>query len=282
MISFRAMTTGDIPAGLSLCRSIGWNQLSSDWELFLKLSLEGCRVAVDENNKVVGTVTTVKYEDHFSWIGMVLVEPERQRQGIGMQLLKESLTILKNQETVKLDATPAGREVYKKLGFKEEYPLTRMRCPDVELGRLPDSNAKLILARDVDRIVAFDNSIFGADRKAVLLDLWKRAPQLCSLMEENDEVNAYCLGRLGHNYLHIGPVVSKGITNAKEVASAALSKCRGQAVIVDSLHHSPEWLSWLASMGFSDLRCLTRMYKGTNSWPGLPENQFAILGPEFG
>ena len=40
------MVEGDIPAGLSLCRTAGWNQTKEDWELFLHLSPEGCCVAV--------------------------------------------------------------------------------------------------------------------------------------------------------------------------------------------------------------------------------------------
>jgi Acetyltransferase (GNAT) domain/Acetyltransferase (GNAT) family len=282
MITLRPMTAGDIPAGLSLCRLIGWNQLSRDWELFLKLSPEGCRVAVDEDEKVVGTVTTVCYEDHFSWIGMVLVDPARQQQGIGTQLMQEALKILESQSTVKLDATPAGREVYLKLGFKDEYPLTIMKCPYVAIDRLSDSKARLILENDLETIAAFDYSVFGADRKTILYDLWKRGPELCYWIEENNVVKAYCLGRSGHNYLQVGPIVCSELANAIEVASAALKKCGKQPVIVDALHHTPEWMSWLSSIGFTELRSLTRMYKGTNDWPGLPEHQFAILGPEFG
>lgn len=282
MITLRTMLFKDVAAGLSLCRSIGWNQLSKDWELFLKLSPDGCRVAVDENENVVGTVTTVQYADHFSWIGMVLVDPARQRQGIGMQLLKESLKILNDQGTAKLDATPAGREVYLKLGFKEEYPLTRMRCKHIGTDNLPPSHARPILKSDLEKIAAFDYRVFGADRKAVLYDLWERSPDLSFLIEEKNQLQGYSLGRAGHTYLHIGPIVSNGLKYAIQLASSALLRCGEQPAIVDSLHHTPEWLAWLASIGFFELRSLTRMYKGTNNWPGLPGKQFAILGPEFG
>lgn len=71
MITFRTMKVDDIAAGLSLCRAAGWNQRLQDWELFLTMSPEGCRVALDESGKIVGTVTTVRYENHFSWVGMV-------------------------------------------------------------------------------------------------------------------------------------------------------------------------------------------------------------------
>src|SRR5438309_2293442 len=113
MISYRNMTPGDIPTGLALCRAAGWNQVARDWQLFLRCSPQGCLVAVD-NGRVAGTVATINYQHCFSWIGMVLVDPTCRRQGIGLQLLKEALRILQNAQTIKLDATPAGHEVYLK------------------------------------------------------------------------------------------------------------------------------------------------------------------------
>jgi hypothetical protein len=53
-------------------------------------------------------------------------------------------------------------------------------------------------------------------------------------------------------------------------------------MIVDALHHSREWLEWLQQNGFTEQRPFMRMFIGTNKWPGKPEHQFAILGPEFG
>src|SRR5688572_17186170 len=129
----RAMRDEDIPAGLRLCRAASWNQLAADWELFLAASPDGCRVATNEDGEVVGSAATINYGDSFSWIAMVLVDPSYRRSGIGTRLLMESLKIVGDQ-TARLDATPAGREVYVPLGFREEYPLQRMtrtkRGPD--------------------------------------------------------------------------------------------------------------------------------------------------------
>ena len=282
MITFRTMKVDDIPAGLSLCRSARWNQRLQDWELFLNMSPEGCRVALDESGTVVGTVTTVRYENHFSWIGMVLVDPARQRQGIGMDLLKESLNILKDDATVKLDATPAGREVYLKLNFMDEYPLSRMLCASISLDRLSASDTRPIQQIDLLKLFESDREVFGASRKTVLEWMWKAAPQYAFLIEAKGQIKGYCFGRSGHNYTHIGPIITKDVNNAINLAAAALQNCLGRPVVVDALHHSPEWLAWLSSIGFIEQRSLRRMYRGSNAWPGTPENQFAILGPEFG
>jgi hypothetical protein len=56
----------------------------------------------------------------------------------------------------------------------------------------------------------------------------------------------------------------------------------GQPFSLDAALHDEEWLQWLASVGFIEQRPFYRMYRGANRFPGQPEKQFAILGPEFG
>ena len=280
MITFRTMKPADIDAGLSLCRSAKWNQVSRDWEIFLRLSPDGCRVAV-KDDRIVGTVTTVRYQNSFCWIGMVLVDPANQRQGIGIQLLNKALEILKNDDTVKLDATPAGREVYLKLNFVDEYRISRMNAI-LTMDRIPLSDARPVNKNDLPQMIAFDQPIFGASRSELLEWTWKGAPAYAFIMENESEILGYCLGREGFDYVYIGPVVATELEIAKQLLSAALRNCIGKSVAIDAMHFNKEWIDWLNSIGFAELRPLTRMYRGVNAFPGLPEKQFTILGPEFG
>ena len=274
------MEPKDIDAGLSLCRIAGWNQLARDWEIFLQLSPSNCLVAT-QDEKVVGTVTTLRYQNFFSWIGMVLVDPVYQRQGIGLQLLNEALRILRHEETIKLDATPAGREVYLKLNFVDEYRLSRMVISPPE-EKLKVTAAQAMHKNDLNEVAEFDRNIFGADRRPLLEWLWEGAPQYAFIVKEKNEVQGYGLGRQGHNFNHIGPVIAKNFAIAKDLVSAALNNNIGRSVIVDVLHSDPEWMNWLTSLGFTEQRSLIRMYRGSNRFPGVQEKQFAILGPEFG
>ena len=276
------MVHGDIPAGLYLCRTAGWNQTPEDWELFLELSPEGCRVAVDEQGEVRGTVATVRYEDHFSWIGMVLVDPAMQRQGIGIQLLRESLQILCEENTIKLDATPAGRKIYVQLDFVDEYQLSRMEIKNFSPAGLPPSGARVVEYADLPGLLETDRRVFGADRASVVNSILKRAPQFAFLSEGPDGIKGYCFGRAGHAFTHIGPVIARDVATAKDVVAAALHNSSGSPVVMDVLHHTDEWIQWLTSLGFHEQRPLIRMFRGTNDYPGKPEEQFAILGPEFG
>lgn len=285
MAIYSNMQTQDIAAGLSLCRAAGWNQLARDWEIFLHLSKNDCRLATIEDT-IVGTVTTLRYQHFFSWIGMVLVHPANRGQGIGMQLLHEALHILRNEETIKLDATPAGREIYLKLNFVDEYELTRIKTV-VSAERLINptvlnSTARVMRENDVLRLPELDRKIFGADRLELLEWQFEGAPQYAFLVEEKNNLRGFCMGREGYHFTHIGPVIAQDTGVAKSLIAAALGNCIGRPVILDVLSFNKEWLEWLKALGFTEQRPLTRMYRGSNRFPGIPEKQFAILGPEFG
>src|ERR1035441_4118024 len=112
-VEIRQMAPADVDAGLRLCRARGWNQLEAAWR--------GRLVAVSDE-VVVGTVATLRFEERFSWISMLLVDPAMRGRGIGSALLRDALHLLEDVEPVRLDASPAGRAVYERHGFLDEYP----------------------------------------------------------------------------------------------------------------------------------------------------------------
>lgn len=280
MITFRTMQQTDVAAGLELCRAARWNQLQRDWEIFLQLNPHGCRVAcLDE--RIVGTVATIRYQEKFSWIGMVLVDPAQRRQGIGTQLLQESLRMLAGEATVKLDATPAGRAVYLQLGFLDEYGLSRMEGVVSATLNFP-STARPILPADFPLIQKLDAEIFGADRSAVLQWQFAGAPELAWIVMEGVALKGYCLGRYGFNFLHVGPIVADAPETAQQLIAACLQAQAGQTCILDVPQQQTDLLQWLRAKDFIEQRPFIRMYRGANNFAGQPARQFAILGPEFG
>lgn len=278
MIELRLMTIGDIAAGNALCRSAGWNQTDKDWQIFLELNPQGCFVAVDTSNKVLGTVTTIRYDDRFAWIGMVLVDPSRKREGIGTALLNKAMSVLNDVPCIKLDATPAGREVYLKLGFRDEYTLSRMINTRETPSQTSDEYLSTAGLEDPENVMAVDEKVFGASRKELLNRIYSNLPSH-SFVNASD---AYCFARRGHNYLHIGPIVAPNVKDAIKLVERSVALDFKSPKIIDVPHHSVEWLQWLGSIGFTWQRDFTRMFKGDNLYPGHPHQQFAILGPEFG
>ena len=280
MLNFRPLTTSEIHAGLALCRAAHWNQLRRDWELFLHLNPLSCYAAFDDE-QMIGTVATARYEARFGWIGMMLVAPTHRRQGIGTALMRQAMEILRDVETVRLDATPAGREVYRKLDFIDEYHLHRLEAV-VSGDGLVASTARLLTPADWPAISAMDRRVFGADRRTVLEWLHADAPHYAWVVDGANGLRGYCLGRHGYNFEHLGPVVADDLATAQQLVSACLRDHAGKTFLLDAAPHNAEWLRWLGLLGFTEQRPFIRMYRGSNRYPGLPEHQFAILGPEFG
>jgi GNAT superfamily N-acetyltransferase len=281
-VCFRDMTPADIGAGLALTRAARWNQTERDWGLFLRLSPEGCRVAVVDE-RVVGTVATARYEDRFAWVGMVLVDQAERGQGIGARLMAEALDVLKGMPSIRLDATPAGHAVYKKLDFVDEYRLSRMETVVSSEGlALQHNPARPMTEDDLRAVAVFDRQVFGADRRLTLGWMFEGAPEYAWVIEERGQIVGYTFGRRGFNFESLGPIIAHDQQTARRLVSACLNRQAGKPFIIDASHYETGWRSWLESIGFREQRPFIRMFYRDNPYPGLPPKQFGALGPEFG
>jgi GNAT superfamily N-acetyltransferase len=275
------MVTSDIQAGLRLCRASGWNQLEHDWAAFLDFSPGGCRVA-EKNGKVVGTVTTLRYQERFSWLSMVLVDPAERGAGIGTRLLQEGLRLLKQENCVRLDATPLGRPIYERHGFIEEFPLKRMAVSTGASKPVPLSNRiRPMRESDLTSVFAWDRDVFGADR-SLLLRSWLQLAPGCAFIADGGGVEGYCFGRPGYKYSQIGPIVAKNEMIAGELISECLRRATNDTFAIDAPAISAEWVAQLAALGFVEERPFTRMSRGGNLRASPCASLFAIAGPEFG
>jgi ribosomal protein S18 acetylase RimI-like enzyme len=274
-VELRQMRPADVGDGLRLSRGAGWNQAVSDWRWFLDWNAVGCRVAV-RGEAVVGTVATLRFEKRFGWVSMLLVDPAERGRGIGSALLREALRLLADVETARLDATTAGQAVYEKHGFLPEHPLVRMRRNAAAALDAP-AGVRPMEASDLPRILEFDRAVFGADRRALLYNLYATAPEYAFMAESG----GYSFGRHGFLSEHVGPVVATDEGAARGLVSCCLARNRGRKFSIDA-RCGASWTQWLEGLGFAAERPFLRMYRGRNAWPGMPERQFAITGPEFG
>lgn len=275
--SIRAMTHADIAEGMRLCRACNWNQLEDDWRLFLELEGAGCRIA-EQDGAIAGTAAYLAYGRDFSWIAMMLVDPRVRRGGIGSALLASALDCLRDQDTVRLDATPAGEPLYRRFGFVGEYPLARSALTvDGATFTPTGGTARPMQAAELPEILARDRAVFGADRGALLASFYRRAPDLAWVAGDG-----YCFGRPGYRYSQLGPVIAPDPETARQLVSYCLVAQHGKRFAMDVPRHSPDWIAWLESAGFAIERPFLRMCRGRLPDAGAPERQFAIGGPEFG
>jgi GNAT superfamily N-acetyltransferase len=279
---YREMTVADIPAGLRLCRAARWNQVESDWRVFLEARAGGCRVAERDGN-VVGSVATLPFGGRFSWISMVLVDPVERGAGIGTRLLEEALDLLGDESCARLDATPAGLPLYQRHGFIEEYAISRLTAI-VDGGRFPQPRPGIrpMMSEDLSAVLSLDAVTFGADRAFLLRNLFERDRRYAWVAVERTEIAGYMFGRQGFVFDHLGPVIARDTEIARQLISASLIAAHGAKVGIDVPRPDSSWTAWLEQLGFVEERSLLRMFRGENRYPGRVSDVYAIAGPEFG
>jgi GNAT superfamily N-acetyltransferase len=281
----RAMTDLDVPAGLGLSRCAGWNQTAADWYRFLNASPGGCFVA-EIDARVCGTATTISYQDRFAWIGMVLVDPEFQKRGIGTQLLKKAVEYLDQRgiPTLKLDATPQGQPLYAKLGFVPEFHIERwiLRRPPRNVTGITKSSLLHPTGDQLALILAMDQEVFGADRGFLLRSLHGEAQDFTMYIFDQRTPKGYAFGRRGAFADHLGPWMAQCRAAAEKLLHEFLRRSTRETLLVDCVTPNPFAIDLLRACGFGPARILTRMYRGPNAHPGNPGSLCAITGPEFG
>jgi hypothetical protein len=181
----------------------------------------------------VDTVTTLRYEDRISWIAMLLVDPAFRRMGVGTRLTRQAIASLAACQTIKLDATPAGKKLYQRLGFHQEYGLNRMAIarlpsfPDLP-GNAESPGVRPTIDAAFPPVTELDRPVFGADRTPVLKALAARSPGTARQWIDHGRVCGFCLGRPGTCYHQIGPVIAETCAGAIALCRAA-TKALGRA-----------------------------------------------------
>jgi len=87
MPGFAPLSERDLPRAASLSALVGWNQTAADWALFLR---HGAVRALEDGDAaaLAATAATLPYGREVAWISMVLVRPDRRRQGLATALMR--------------------------------------------------------------------------------------------------------------------------------------------------------------------------------------------------
>ena len=282
LVRIRQMRKKDIEEAICLSMAEGWNQTEKDWKLLLEGPDNVC-LAAEYENTLAGTATALCHSGKIAWIGMVLVDKRLRGQGIGRKLLLDIIKKLRNVESIKLDATPAGLPLYEHIGFIEEYKIIRMICPGSGdfYYQYPDGVPLHTEPEILPEILKLDTTVFGVDRTYLLNSIYKNYPLKAFHVRQNYNLNGYIFGRDGSRFHYLGPVSAVSVETARALIAKAMEILNHQPIAIDVLEDKEALISWLESIGYVRQRNFVRMYLKGN-FPGKIENQYLISGPEFG
>lgn len=238
---------------------------NSELSRFHALQPDGLLLATLDG-RAAGTVSAIEY-GACAWIGLLAVAPNLQGRGIGTLLMATLLDWLDGRACPLslLDATAAGAPLYTRLGFEDHDQTVRyVKAGDAPARGERAATIQSLALRDVDHVMSFDRTIFGADRGAALGSLVEtyRGRTLVS-RDAQGHLDGYVLA----TERRIGPWLAADEQVAATLLSAALDLPFVEQPHVIGPAANPALTSLVARHGFTEQGRLRHMRRGSGPYP---------------
>jgi GNAT superfamily N-acetyltransferase len=168
-MQLRRLTPDDVLAASRLTSvAFGGGPRESRIRRYLGLEPEGW-FAVDEAGALLAVGGIVRFGP-IAWLGLMAVEPGRQREGLGRTIAEAAIGWAKSKgcTTVFLIATEAGIPLYLRLGFVHDGESSELAgVPEARRPAGP-CTVRPWQTEDTEEVARFDAPAFGADRGRLL------------------------------------------------------------------------------------------------------------------
>jgi ribosomal protein S18 acetylase RimI-like enzyme len=276
-VRLTALRADHLPQGLALSRALNWPYREEDWRFAAAL---GHGIVAEVDGQARATALWWPYGENHGSIGMIIVDPALQGQGLGRALMNALLQQAANR-TLILNSTEEGLRLYIGLGF---VPYGQIFQHQAILHRDPDAvttDGELRPARpdEHDRIVALDHAASGMDRARLIHALLQVGA--VDVLELRGEVIGYaCCRRFGHGVV-IGPVVAPAQQDAMALISLIAKRHVGQFVRID-IPESSGLSAWLNSIGLPQVGHVVSMVRGAPMPPATTPPLLALANQSLG
>ncbi len=274
----RVMTAEELATAVDWAAAEGWNPGHNDAACYRLADPEGVLVGLVDDAPVA-SISVVRYDQYFGFLGFYIVRPEYRGRGLGLGLWQAGLEYLSGC-TVGLDGVVAQQDNYRASGFELAYRNVRYRgagvaaCQDgrvVDLANLP-----------FDIVDGYDRPLFPAPR-AAFVRAWIAQPGVRARgIVDNASLAGYGVLRPCREGYKIGPLYADTPELAdilyRDLAAAAEP---GAPVYLDVPEPNPEGLALAARYRMQAVFETARMYRGEA--PDLPLRRvFGVTSFEIG
>ena len=262
-----------------------WNDRREDAVRMSSFEPEGCFIA-EVGRERVGHVFSITYGSTLAWIGYVIVKARLRHRGMATLLMRKTLDYLSNKhiQTVKLEAVPEIADLYRGLGFKDEYDSLRFAGTSRHYTLPRDAAVKPLPPNLIEETAHFDAAYFGAARTRVLSKLHEESPGLCYVASDATGVKGYVMCRRVEFGYTLGPWVCRpeNPEAAEHLLAACLSATEPDSkVYVGTPAPNTAATSILQKFGFQQYSKSIRMRLGKPAKDRIA-GIFAIGGPMKG
>ena len=263
MFHVRTMTPEDFKFAVQLTDTVNWGLTTSDFEFMLELEPDGCFILLEDSKKI-GFTENVSYGP-VAWFGNLIVKKNQRNKGAGSRLVEHSIAYLKSKhaKTIGLYAYTDRIHFYERLGFKhdKEFIVLNTKTNNSTIKPKP----KQINKQQLEQIIKFDRTCFGASRRKLLNPIISDPDNLCDIIIDKDQIVGYIVAKVFRNASEIGPLIyrKENETAAIHLLKSALENIQAQQVSVCLASDENQILSFLKTKGFTESFRVARMFHGS-------------------
>ena len=259
-ISIHTLTAADLDHADAIQQAAyGGGSRKDRLQLYLSLQPDGWLLAtLDGEPAGIAGGTNYGTVGH---IGLVAVDPSKQRRGVALALMEHLLGWFAEQRcpVIQLDASDAGAPLYRKLGFVEDEKTLGFTQDDCALRPAQSERVGRLCAEDIPALVAFDAPIFGGARAMVFAAALAEAPERAFVARDAE---GQISGFLFAQPQVLGPWAARTLADAEALLAAALTLPFGGAIRTLTPGSNADAAKLLMRYGFSPQRLLRRMRRG--------------------
>lgn len=213
------MTSRELDIALNWAAAEGWNPGIYDGNCFYSADERGY-LAGRLNDRMIASISAVRYGKSFSFIGFYIVHPEYRGQGYGWQIWKSALAGLAGI-TAGLDGVVSQIPNYQKSGFKLAHNNIRYQGISTKEnstwpGIMPLANIPF------KAVCEYDHKYFP-DERQLFLQNWISQPGTIALGIIQQDILGYGCLRPCRNGYKAGPLFAENYEIAEHLLSALQS-----------------------------------------------------------
>lgn len=244
----------------------GWNPGLDDAAAFWAADPEGFWVA-EREDRLAASMSLVRYDETYAFLGFYITAPEFRRQGIGGQMWQQALTAA-GQRIVGLDGVVAEQENYRRSGFVLAHANIRYGGI-VDVVEPPGTELIEVAPVHTPMLIDYDRRFMPARRDAFLTEWLRPGRTRRSIVLFRDgAVSGYGTLRSCRQGYKIGPLFSESETVADLVFRKLAATVKGEEVYLDIPEPNASARALCERYNMKPVFETARMYRGIA--PDLP------------
>jgi len=219
--TIRTMDRKEFDIAIEWAAKEGWNPGLHDADCYHIADPTGFLIGfLDE--EPIATISVIKYNESFGFLGFYIVKPEHRGKGYGIQIWKAGLKYLEGRN-IGLDGVVAQQDNYKKSGFKLAYSNLRYEGHG---GGNPPENEQIVKLSSLpfETIDSYGQPFFPANRSHFIKG-WINQPDSHALgIVQSGNLAGYGVIRTCLTGYKIGPLFADSPELAESLFLALKSK----------------------------------------------------------